>query len=65
MEEQIIKRIRSNKKRLFKLYKIIKSNIDMESEMADSESLLMLEIVAKINEELTDIIYMILDNKNS
>lgn len=65
MEERIIKRIRANKRRLFKLYKIIKSNIDMESEMIDSESLLTLEMISKINEELTDIIYMILDNKKS
>ena len=33
--------------------------------MIDSESLLTLEIISKINEELTDIIYMILDNKKS
>ena len=65
VEERIIKRIRANKRRLFKLYKIIKSNIDMESEMIDSESLLTLEMISKINEELTDIIYIILDNKKS
>lgn len=65
MEDRIIRRIRINKRRLFKLYKIVKSNIDIESEMVDSESLLILEILSKINEELTDIIYMILDNKKS
>lgn len=65
MEERIIKRIRVNKRRLYRLYKIIKNNIDMECEMIDSESLLTLEIVSKIDEELTDIIYMILDNKKS
>lgn len=37
----------------------------MESEIVDSESLLILEMISKINEELTDIIYMILDNKKS
>ena len=65
MEERIIRRIRVNKKRLFKLYRIVKSNIDMEFEMVDSESLQILEIISKIDEELTDIIYMILDNKKS
>ena len=65
MEERVIKRIRVNKRRLFKLYKLIINNIDVESEMIDSESLLTLEIISKINEELTDIIYMILDNKKS
>ena len=42
MEERIIKRIRANKRRLYRLYKIIKNNIDMEYEMIDSESLLTL-----------------------
>ena len=65
MEERIIRIIRINKRRLFKLYRIVKSNIDIESEMVDSESLLILEMISKINEELTDIIYMILDNKKS
>ena len=65
MEEQIIRRIRNNKRRLFKLYKIVKSNIDMNYEMIDSESLLMLEMISKINEEMSDIIYMILDDKKS
>ena len=65
MEEQIIRMIINNKRRIFKLYKIVKGNIDMDCEMVYSESLLILEMISKINEEMTDIIYMILDYKNS
>ena len=64
MEERIIKRLRVNKKRLLRLYKIVKKDIDIELEMIDSNSLEMLEIISKIDEELTDIIYLIIDNKN-
>ena len=65
MEEIVIKRLRKNKSELLKLYKLIKKNIDTETEMADSDSLQMLSLVSKIDEELTDIIYILLDNKNS
>ena len=65
MEEIVIKRLRKNKNELLKLYNLIKKNIDMEAEMVDSDSLQMLSLVSKINEELTDIIYILLDNKNS
>ena len=65
MEEIVIKRLRKNKSELLKLYKLIKKNIDMETEMVDSDSLQMLSLVSKSDEELTDIIYILLDNKNS
>ena len=65
MEEIVIKRLRKNKSELLKLYKLIKKNIDIETEMVDSNSLQMLSLVSKIDEELTDIIYILLDNKNS
>ena len=65
MEEIVIKRLKKNKSELLKLYKLIKKNIDMETEMVDSDSLQMLSLVSKIDEELTDIIYILLDNKNS
>ena len=63
MEDRIINRLRVNKKRLLRLYKIVKKDIDIE--MIDSNSLEMLKIISKINEEFTDIIYLILDDKNS
>ena len=65
MEEKIIKRIRINKKRLKSLAKITKRYRDTEEEMIDSEILFTLHLISKIDEELTDIIYILLDNKNS
>lgn len=65
MEDRIINRLRVNKKRLLRLYKIVKKEIDIDAEMIDSNSLEMLKIISKIDEELTDIIYIILDDKNS
>ena len=65
MEDKIIEKIRNNKRYLKKLYKLIKKNTDMEAEIIDSESLQMLSLVSRIEEELTDIIYMIFDIKNS
>ena len=65
MEDRIIKRIRKNKRYLYRLYKLIKKNVDIEAEMIDSDSLQILSLISKIDEELTDIIYLILNNKNS
>ena len=64
MEEKIINKIRKDKQYLKRLYNIIKKYIDIESEMIDSETLLQLELISKIDEDLTDIIYDILDIKN-
>ena len=63
MEDRIINRLKVNKKRLLRLYKIVKKDIDIE--MIDSNSLEMLKIISKIEEELTDIISFILKDKNS
>lgn len=65
MEDKIIEKIRVNKRRLSKIYNLIKKNTDTEARMIDSDTLLMFQIISKIDEELTDIIYMILDSKNS
>lgn len=59
IEDKIIKILRQNKRRLYKLYKIVKSEIDTNVEMLDSDSLLKMEIISKVNEELTDIIHLI------
>lgn len=65
MEDKIINKLRLSKRRLHNLYKIMKSEIDMDEEIIDSISLKKLGMISKIDEELTDIIYIILDNKNS
>lgn len=63
--EEIIKRIRRNKVKVKQLYNIIKKDIDNKSEIIDSKILEELMILSKIEEELTDIIYLVQDNKNS
>lgn len=63
MEEKIIKKLRRNKKRLRRIYKYVTSYLDVEN--PDSETLYILSLISKVDEELTDIIYLILDNKNS
>ena len=65
MEDRIIQKIKGNKRRIYKLCRLIKKNIDMDAEMIDSTDLQILSLISKIDEELTDIIYMIIDNKNS
>ena len=65
MEERIINKLRRSKRNLQRLYNSVKKYIDVDSEMVDSDSLLILQLISKTNEELTDVIYMILDNKNS
>ena len=65
MEEKIINKLRKDKKLLRRLFKLIKNYIDIKSDMIDSETLLQLELISKIDEDLTDIIYDILDIKNS
>ena len=61
---QIINRIRKSKRKLKQVFKMIKSDIDFEGDFVDSKLLNELSIISKINEELTDIIYMILDKEN-
>ena len=65
MEERVIDKLRKNKRYLNKVSKLVKKNTDMESEMIDADSLQILSLISRIDEELTDIIYLILDNKNS
>ena len=63
--EEIIKKIRRNKVKVKQLYNIIKKDIDNKSEIIDSSILEELMILTKIDEELTDIIYLVQENKNS
>lgn len=63
--EEVLTKLRKNKKLLRKLLKLIKSEIDMNEEIIDSLALEEMFIISKIDEELTNIIYLIIDNKNS
>ena len=58
-------KIRKIKNKIEKLYKMLKNEVDLENSLVDSRILEELTILAKIDEELTEVIYLILDNKNS
>jgi len=65
MEEKIINKLRYNKRKVEKVYKMIKNNVDIENDIIDSETLKQLQLLAEVSEEITDIIYLVIDNKNS
>ena len=65
MEKEIIERSRNNKRELYKLYSLIKKEVDFGVEMVDSKVLLILSKISNINEDLDDLIYVIQNNKNS
>lgn len=65
MEEKIINKLRNNKRKVEKVYKMIKNCVDIENDVVDSETLKQLQLLAEISEEMTDIIYLVIDNKNS
>lgn len=65
MEEKIINKLRNNKRKVEKVYKMIKNCVDIETDVIDSETLKQLQLLAEISEEMTDIIYLVIDNKNS
>lgn len=65
MEEKIINKLRNNKRKVEKVYNRIKNCVDIENDVVDSETLKQLQLLAEISEEMTDIIYLVIDNKNS
>lgn len=64
MQKEIIK-LRKSKRKIKRVFNLLKKEIDLEDDIIDSRILEELSILAKVDEELTDIIYLILDNKNS
>ena len=65
MEEKIINKLINNKRKVEKVYKMIKNSVNIENDVVDSETLKQLQLLAEISEEMTDIIYLVIDNKNS
>ena len=66
MEEKTINKLREDKKLLKEIYEYVKGYIDIESEaLSDSYTLKTLSKISKIDEDITDIIYELLDNKKS
>ena len=53
------------KSKVIKLYNLIKKDIDFQSEIVNSKELKELQIITEIKEDLEDIIYSIIEYKNS
>ena len=64
MDEIIIK-LRKTKRKVMQVFNMVKKEIDLEDNLVDSRILEELALLSKIDEEITDIIYLELDNKNS
>ena len=63
--DEIINKIRKSKHKVKKVFNLLKNEIDLNDSIVDSRLLEELTTLSKIDEELTDIIYLILDIKNS
>lgn len=53
------------KSKVIRLYNLIKKDIDFKSEIVNSKELKELQIITEIKEDLEDIIYSIIEYKNS
>lgn len=53
------------KSKVIRLYNLIKNDIDFQSEIVNSKELKELQIITEIKEDLEDIIYSIIEYKNS
>lgn len=65
VEEEIINKIKINKRRLNRIYKYVTQYIDLKNRIEDSETLSVLTAIAKIDEDLLQIIYMLRDNEKT
>ena len=63
--EEIINKLRRSKRKVRIVFNMIKKEIDLENIIEYKKELEELTILSKIDEEITEIIYLILDNKNS
>ena len=63
--EEIINKLRRSKQKVRIVFNMIKKEIDLENIIEYKKELEELTTLSKIDEEITEIIYLILDNKNS
>ena len=63
--EEIINKLRRSKRKVKIVFNMIKKEIDLENIIEYKKELEELTALSKIDEEITEIIYLILDNKNS
>ena len=63
--DEIINKLRKSKRKVKKVFNMLKNEVDLKDSLVDSRILEELTTLAKIDEEITEIIYLILDIKNS
>ena len=63
--DEILNKLRKSKRKVKKVFNMLKEEIDLKDSLIDSRILEELTTLAKIDEEITEIIYLILDIKNS
>ena len=63
--ERIKNKVILTKTKTIRLYNLIKKDIDFQSEIVNSKELKELQIITEIKEDLEDIIYSIIEYKNS
>ena len=64
MNEIIIK-LRKTKRKVMQVFNMVKKEIDLVDNIVDSRILEELALLSKIDEEITDIIYLAIDDKKS
>jgi hypothetical protein len=62
--EEVVNRIRICKRRLNQVFKMLKNELNLDDNFADSRLLEELSLLAKTEDDLTDIIYLIFDEEN-
>ena len=62
---EIITKLRKTKRKVNMVFNMLKSEVDLNSNFIGSRILEELSLLSKVDEELTDIIYLVIDNKNS
>ena len=62
---KIIIKLRKTKRKVKQVFNMVKKEIDLEENIVDSRTLEELALLSKIDEEITDIIYLVIDNKKS
>ena len=62
---EIITKLRKTKRKVNMVFNMLKGEVDLNSNFISSRILEELSLLSKVDEELTDIIYLVIDNKNS
>jgi hypothetical protein len=62
--EEVVDKIRVCRRRLNQVFKMLKKELNLDDTFVDSRLLEELSLLAKTEDDLTDIIYLIFDEEN-